>query len=71
MDPRDFSFYSIADNVACAMEWLRDGSIQTEPLGSVYSPADCQKVYLGLLNKTLLTSTALFDWRPAFALQEI
>jgi threonine dehydrogenase-like Zn-dependent dehydrogenase len=71
MDARDFSFYSIADNVACAMDWLRDGSIQTEPLGSAYSPADCQKVYLGLLNKNLPTSTALFDWRPAFALQEI
>jgi threonine dehydrogenase-like Zn-dependent dehydrogenase len=70
LNPRDFSFYSINNNVVCAMDWLMEGSIQTAPLGSTYSPADCQKVYLGLLNKTLPTSTALFDWRPSFAPQK-
>lgn len=62
-EPRAFAFHSIAGNLATAMEWLREGSIHVAPLGASYSPSECQKVYAGLLDQTLPTPTALFDWR--------
>ena len=62
-EPRAFAFHSIAGNLATAMEWLKEGSINVAPLGASYSPSECQKVYSGLLEQTLPTPTALFDWR--------
>jgi hypothetical protein len=63
MEARAFAFNSISGNIAAAMDWLSDGSIKVAPLGATYDPADCQKVYSGLLDQSLPTPSAIFDWR--------
>jgi threonine dehydrogenase-like Zn-dependent dehydrogenase len=62
-EPRAFAFNSISGNIAAAMDWLREGSFHVSPLGATYNPADCQKVYAGLLDRSLPTPSAIFDWR--------
>ena len=61
--PREFAFNSMAGNYAAALEWLRDGSVKVDGLATTFSPADAQDAYAGLLDGTLDTPGALFDWR--------
>ncbi len=63
VQPREFSGSSIMENHAAALEWLNDGRLVVDGLASLYAPADSQKVYSGLLNQSLATPAALFDWR--------
>lgn len=62
-ESRAFAFNSINSNIAAAMGWLNEGSINVAQLGATYNPADCQKVYAGLLDQSLPTPSAIFDWR--------
>jgi threonine dehydrogenase-like Zn-dependent dehydrogenase len=61
--PRDFGGNSITENLAGALEWIAQGKIKVDDLATCYSPAEAQKVYSGLLDQSLPTPTALFDWR--------
>jgi threonine dehydrogenase-like Zn-dependent dehydrogenase len=61
--PRDFGGNSIKENLAGAMEWIAQGKIKVDELATCYSPSEAQKVYSGLLDQSLPTPTALFDWR--------
>lgn len=61
--PVDFAHHSIIDNYRAAMDWLAEGSICVEPLAGSYPPLKAQNVYQGLLDRSLPTPTALFDWR--------
>lgn len=61
--PRDYSFNSLASNYAAALEWLHEGSVKVENLAACYSPAEAQTVYSGLLDQSLSTAGAIFDWR--------
>lgn len=62
-ESRAFAFNSISGNIAAAMAWLKEGSINVAPLGTTYHPTDCQKVYAGLHDQSLPTPAAIFDWR--------
>lgn len=61
--PTDHCLHSIRENYSAALQWLAEGSVSVEGLGQTYSPADCQMVYDGLLDQTLPTPSAIFDWR--------
>ncbi|HSI87175.1 MAG: zinc-binding dehydrogenase [Candidatus Methylacidiphilales bacterium] len=60
---QDFRLNSIQGNYEAALEWLSEGSINVEPLIGLHNPEQCQNVYQGLLQQTLPTPAALFDWR--------
>lgn len=61
--PRDFAMNSIMDNLRTAQAWLAEGRLKVEGLGGLYSPERAQEVYSGLLDQSLPTPTAVFDWR--------
>jgi len=61
--PVDFSGNSISENLTAALQWLADGRLNVEGLGSLYTPVKAQAVYDGLLAQSLPTPAALFDWR--------
>lgn len=61
--PSDFQSNSILENYAAAMEWIAAGKIKTDGLATSYSPQQAQDVYSGLLDQSLPTPAALFDWR--------
>jgi threonine dehydrogenase-like Zn-dependent dehydrogenase len=63
VEEEKFGHHCIGANYAAALDWLASGSIEVSPLATLYSPKDCQRVYLGLLEQTLATPAALFDWR--------
>jgi len=66
IQPTDFRGNScILENYAAAMDWIASGRIKVDNLATLYSPAEAQKVYSGLLNQSLPTLAALFDWRMA------
>lgn len=58
-----FRLHSIIENYRAAIRWLHEGSVRVEGLASLHSPVDCQDVYSKLLNQSLETSAAIFDWR--------
>ncbi len=60
---QDFSQHSILDNHTTAMQWLADRRLNVEGLAGLYKPTLAQEVYSGLLDQSLATPTALFDWR--------
>jgi threonine dehydrogenase-like Zn-dependent dehydrogenase len=59
----EFILHSIIENYQAALRWLHEGKIVVDKLGSGYSPADCQMVYSKLLDQSLPTPAAYFDWR--------
>ena len=61
--PRDFAMNSIVDNLRAAQDWLAQGRLNVEGLAGLYAPGQAQDVYSGLLDQTLPTPTAVFDWR--------
>jgi len=61
--PVDFAHHSIIDNYRAALDWLAEGSICVGPLAGSFAPSKAQDVYQGLLDRSLPTPTALFDWR--------
>ena len=63
MHPGDFKGNSHMENYAAAMEWIAAGKIQVDDLATCYSPRQAQEVYSGLLDQSLATPSALFDWR--------
>jgi len=63
MQPTDFKGNSLSENYAAAMEWIAAGKIKVDGLATCYSPRQAQEVYSGLLDQTLPTPAALFDWR--------
>jgi threonine dehydrogenase-like Zn-dependent dehydrogenase len=54
---------SIMENYVAAMEWIASGKIEVDKLATSYAPSEAQKVYSGLLDQSLPTLAALFDWR--------
>lgn len=58
-----YRLHSIIENFRAAIRWLQEGSIKVEALASLHSPADCQQVYAKLLDQSLATPAAIFDWR--------
>jgi len=60
---QDFQHHSLYRNYEAAIAWLKEGSVQVGPLLGLFSPAECQKVYQGLLKQSLSTPAAVFDWR--------
>ena len=58
----DFRGNSIIENYAAAMEWIAEGRIKTDELATRYSPRQAQEVYDGLLQQSLPTPAAVFDW---------
>ena len=63
LQPRDFAGNSIMGNYRAALDWLADGRLRVDGLGTLYAPERAQEVYDGLLNQSLPTPAALFDWR--------
>ena len=61
--PTDFRGNSISGNYAAAIEWIAAGKIKTDGLATCYSPEQAQEVYSGLLDQSLPTLSAIFDWR--------
>jgi len=61
--PTDFIGSSLLENYAAALEWIGSGKINVALLASSYAPSRVQVVYEGLLNQSLPTAAALFDWR--------
>ncbi|MFA6287003.1 MAG: zinc-binding alcohol dehydrogenase [Opitutaceae bacterium] len=61
--PRDFSFNSLANNYATALDWLSEGSIKVADLATTFPPEQAQSVYSGLLAQSLPAPGAIFDWR--------
>jgi threonine dehydrogenase-like Zn-dependent dehydrogenase len=61
--PAEFRGNSISGNYAAAMDWIAAGKIKTDGLATCYSPEQAQEVYSGLLNQSLPTPSAIFDWR--------
>lgn len=62
-ESRDFSQNSIMGNLAAAVGWLADGRLSVKNMGGLYTPDRAQQVYSGLLDQSLPTPTAIFDWR--------
>jgi len=63
--PVDFAGGSIIENYAAAIQWLASGKMKVEGLAGAYAPGEAQKVYGGLLDGSLPTSSAIFDWRKS------
>ena len=63
IQPRDFSSNSIIENYRAALAWLAEGRLRVDGLGTLYPPDRAHEVYTGLLNQSLPTPAALFDWR--------
>ncbi len=63
VQPRDFATNSIMDNLRAAQTWLAEGRLKVAGLAARYAPEQAQEVYSGLLDQTLPTPTAVFDWR--------
>jgi len=61
--PTDFQLHDIRRNYSAALDWLAEGSISVDGLADTYPPAAANCVYEGLLNQSLPTPAALFDWR--------
>ena len=61
--PVDFAGNSIIENLAEAIQWIASGKIKVEGLAGTYAPGEVQKVYQGLLNQSLPTPAAVFDWQ--------
>lgn len=60
---QDFLHHSLYRNYEAALAWLNEGSVHVGPLVGLFHPAECQKVYQGLLKQSLPTPAAVFDWR--------
>lgn len=58
-----YRLHSIIENFQAAVRWLAEGSIKVDGLASLHSPADCQQVYASLLDQSMKTPAAIFDWR--------
>ena len=63
VQPQEFMGSSIIENHAAALEWLNDGRLRVDGLATAYAPSQAQMAYDGLLNQSLPTPAALFDWR--------
>jgi threonine dehydrogenase-like Zn-dependent dehydrogenase len=51
------------ENYAAAMQWIAAGKVKPAELAASYAPSRAQEVYSGLLDQSLPTPAALFDWR--------
>jgi len=65
VQPRDFAMNCIMDNLSAAQAWLAGGRLKVDGLADLYTPEQAQVVYSGLLDQSLPTPTAVFDWRGA------
>jgi threonine dehydrogenase-like Zn-dependent dehydrogenase len=61
--PDDFRPHSIWGNLATAVQWLVEGSVQVDGLYEVASPQNAQEVYHRLLNRQVEKLAVIFDWR--------
>lgn len=61
--PVEFNGNSIIGNYEAALEWLAAGKLNVEALATSYLPSQGQEVYSGLLDQSLPTLAAVFDWR--------
>jgi threonine dehydrogenase-like Zn-dependent dehydrogenase len=60
--PADFRTNSIYGNLATALKWLAEGSIQVDSLYTKIPPREAQQAYQNLLHKTSQRLTYVFDW---------
>ncbi len=63
LQPRDFAMNSIMENLSAALGWLVEGRLKVAGLAGLYAPEQAQEVYSRLLDQSLPTPTAVFDWR--------
>jgi threonine dehydrogenase-like Zn-dependent dehydrogenase len=63
--PVDFAGSSIIENLAAAVQWIASGKIKVDGMAGLHAPDEAQKVYQGLLDQSLPTPSAIFDWRTA------
>jgi len=61
--PTDFSGSSLVENWAAALRWIASGKLNVDGMTTSFAPEEVQKVYLGLLDQSLPTLSAIFDWR--------
>lgn len=61
--PTAFRGNSLHENYAAAMEWIAAGKIKIDRLATCYAPRQAQEVYSGMLDQSLPTPAAVFDWR--------
>lgn len=60
--PAEYRPNSIFGNMAAAMEWLAEGSINVDPVYEVLKPADPQAIYQDVLNKRTRKLAQVLDW---------
>jgi threonine dehydrogenase-like Zn-dependent dehydrogenase len=63
LQPDDFRPHSIWGNLAMAVQWLADGSIEIAGLYEMAFPQDAQAVYQRLLQRQVEKLAVIFDWR--------
>lgn len=63
VQPREFSANAIMANLQTALGWLADGRLRASGLAGLHAPDEVQEVYSRLLDQSLPTPTAIFDWR--------
>jgi threonine dehydrogenase-like Zn-dependent dehydrogenase len=61
--PVEFGGHSIIENFEAALKWIAEGKVKIEGLATLFAPKDAQKAYGGLLDQSLPTVAAVFDWR--------
>jgi threonine dehydrogenase-like Zn-dependent dehydrogenase len=62
LQAEDFRPHSIYGNYAAAMEWLREGAIDVDPLCEVAEPSRAQECYQELLHGRCSRLSFLLDW---------
>ena len=60
--PSPFSPVCIRDNLATALRWLADGSIDVGDTITVHKPSDAEQTYRKLSAKELPGLFVVFDW---------
>ena len=62
MNVTDFRTNSIFGNLTAALDWLIQGPIKVDVLGTKISPEKAQQAYQNLVNKESEGLTYIFDW---------
>ena len=62
LTPTDFRAGSVWENLAGALRWLAEGSVDVAGLYRLASPQDAQSVYQSLLTRSEQSLAVLFDW---------
>ena len=61
--PTDFQGNSLMENWAASVQWIASGKLNVDGMATSFAPEEAQKAYTALLDQTLPTPAALFDWR--------